>query len=96
MGSIISIAHNPKRWIVDPRDTFLKETGERILYVTTGDFDDDLTGLSPIELYIRESIYKKLLSGEYMVQPGHLTRLIILDSDKNQVKPYLENGELIY
>ena len=96
MGSTINIEHDPKRWAVGTRGTFLKKDGEKLLSVTIGDFDDGFSGSSPIELYIRESIYQKLMSGEYTVQPGYITRLIVLDSNGNLVKPYLGNGEFIY
>lgn len=45
MGSIISIVHNPKHWYVNPRETSPKETGEKLVYVTIGEFDDGLSGI---------------------------------------------------
>lgn len=96
MGSTINIEHDPKRWIVGSRGTFVKRNGEKLLSVTIGRINDDFSGESPVELYIHESIYKKLLSGEYQAQPGNITGLTVLDSNGNLVKPYLGEGKLVY
>lgn len=67
MGSICYIERNPMRWTVIDRGTRLKATGEKLLTVRCGDFDDYPMGCMDIELYMRQSILDKLHAGEYRV-----------------------------
>jgi len=80
MGSICYIERNPKRWTVLDRGLRLKTTGEEIVTVRCGDFSDDPMETMDIELYMRKTILKKLLSGEYSVSPSskfHWSPIII-------------------
>lgn len=96
MGSIIHIDHNPKRWRVIRDDLKLKETGESLLQVEIGDLDDYPDGCTELVQYIRKSVYDKLISGEYTVKSGRITRLEILNKEGNEIKPYFEDGSMIY
>ena len=46
--------------------------------------------------YIRKSVYDKLISGEYTVKSGRIIRLEITDKEGKDVKPYFEDGSMIY
>lgn len=96
MGSIVYIDHNPKKWKVIRDDLKLKETGETLLQVEIGDIDDYPQGCIELVQYIRKSVYDKLISGEYTVKSGRIIRLEITDKEGKDVKPYFEDGSMIY
>ena len=47
-----------------------------------------------MSLYIRESLYQKLISNEYHVDTNSLTTLVILDSIGNRITPI--SPDIIY
>ena len=67
MGSICFIDRNPKRWIVFDKGHRLRTTGEKLVTVRCGTFDDDPGGIIDIELYMRQSVLDKLIAGEYRI-----------------------------
>lgn len=96
MGSIINIRTNPKNWHID--DTMplsLKETGETLVKAYVGVGDYDYLGPDDIVVYIRKSIYDKLISGEYKVRRNQV-ELVVEDADGNVVQPYYKDGQQIY
>lgn len=93
MGSICYIERNSKRWTVLDRGTRLKTTGEKLVTVRCGDFDDYPAGTVDIEIYMRKSILDKLLTGEYRVSPNSRFHgsPIVLRQDGSVVPP-IEEG----
>lgn len=91
MGSIYYINRNPHQWKVWESDKVLKPLygSERLLNVVYGEYDDYPSGVCELEMYMRPSIYNKLLSGEYTVDPESTNRrsLIIRDKNNNEIKP---------
>ena len=89
MGSIIHIKSNPTTWKVYDSGKCLKEEygGEKLLTVHYGFFDDDPCGVCDMEMYMRESIYQKLLNNEYVVSANSKfhQKLILLDKNGNVV-----------
>lgn len=83
MGSIIHIKSNPVTWTVFDSGKRLKDElgGEKLFTVRYGTFDDDPDGVCDMEMYMRESIYQKLINGEYVVsaESKFKHRLIIID-----------------
>lgn len=55
-----------------------------------GSFLLDYTGLHELTILIRESVYKKVMSGTYKIKPGQIT-LTILDEKENPVPPFAKN-----
>lgn len=92
IGSICHIIKNPKNWNCIPTDKRLKpEYGGEILYkVQYGELDDYPDGLVPLDIYIRESILNKLISGEYTVERGPDFSIQIFDSNGNIIKHQIE------
>lgn len=91
MGSITSINRRPNTWPVLDMNETLKRNGEPVLRVTYGSCDDypDVCSLST---YMRESVYKKCLSGEYIVSPESSFKqtLILATKDGRKVQPEME------
>lgn len=96
MGSITHIIRDTDKWEILRDGLRLRENGEELLKVRIGEFDDDLQGIFPIEQYIRKSIYESLVNKRYTLKPGKLLKLDILDESGNSVKPYFEDGSMIY
>lgn len=91
MGSICYIDTNPNRWKVRETNKKLKEEygGEELLEVCYGSLDDDPGGAFDMEMYMRKSIYEKLIAGKYKVSPESKwkRKLIVLDVAGNEVPP---------
>lgn len=89
MGSICSINRNPNTWRMWYPDKKLKEKfgGESLVKIVYGTFDDYPQSFE-MEMYMRESIYQKLISGEYKVSSDSniYKRLIIEDSNGDEVR----------
>ena len=94
MGSIYSINRNPKIWEMYHSDKKLKEKygGESLVTVIYGTLDDYPQILN-LEMYMRESVYNKLMSGEYTVSKDSVfcNALVIVDSKGERVLPVLED-----
>ena len=97
MGSIINIWSNPKKWYIEttPEPIFTKKTHEELIKAHIGVGDYDYHGSDDIVVYVRKSIYDKLLSGEYTVKRNQI-KLVIENKDKTVVEPFYENGQFIY
>jgi hypothetical protein len=96
MGSIINIKTNPKSWYIDETKTLsLKATGEPLVVAHVGVGDWDYLGSDDVVVYIRKSIYDKLVAGEYKVRKNQV-KLVVEDLNGNVVQPYHEDGTLVY
>ena len=90
MGSIYYIATNPKRWRTYDsglrlRDEYGGETLTKIIYGTFDDYPCEFE----LEMYMRKSVYEKLINNEYFVssKSSFMHRLVILDANGNEVTP---------
>ena len=94
MGSICSINRCPKTWPAYLSGKKLKDEygGEDLMTIQYGFFDDDLRAFD-MEMYMRKSVYEKLMSGEYSVRKDSsiMRRLIIIDKDGQEIKPMAED-----
>ena len=96
MGSIINIWGNPKNWYIDDtKELSLKETGEALVVAHVGVGDWDYLGQDDVVVYIRKSIYDKLMTGEYKVRRNQI-KLVVEDTTGNIVQPYCQDGQLVY
>lgn len=86
MGSIVWIEPNPDKWKAHYSKYKTRVTGEPLLIVTYGTFDDYDT--CELETFMRESVYNKLISGEYHVDKNDKRNLIILDKNDSTVESY--------
>ena len=95
MGSIIYINRHPDTWTVLFGDWRLKESfgGDKLIKVRYGTFDDDPSGAFDLEMFMRNSVYDKLLSGEYHVSPDSCfsKTLVIVDKTGKMIKPVKED-----
>ncbi len=89
MGSICWIEKDPQKWRVYNSGKRLKEEfgGEELLKIIFGSFDDEC--LCEMEMYMRPSVYEKVLKGEYSVSPESKWKhdLILIDKDGKKVPP---------
>ena len=89
MGSICSITSNPARWNAFASGLTLKQEfgGETLLEVTFGWFDDYPEGACDMKMYMRESVYNKVMQKEYKVSPESKWkhRLILVDGEGREV-----------
>lgn len=92
MGSIVHINRNPKTWVAidEGRTLTASYHYEPILKVRYGTFDDDPDGLVDMEMYMRKSIYDRLIMGEYKVAVSNVRDMQIIDSNNQIVKPINE------
>lgn len=93
MGSICSINTNPKTWPAISAGHLTPEYGGgQLLQITYGWFDDDPSGAFELKMYMRASIYERLLKGEYKVprESNMRRKLIIVDAQNNFVAPLLD------
>ena len=97
MGSIINIKTNPKNWyiITTSNPIFAKATGEELVKAWIGVGDYDYLGKDDIIVYVRKSIYEKLISGEYLVKKNQI-KLIIEDRNGRIIEPLHEDGQFLY
>lgn len=91
MGSICYINRNPKSWVAYMTQKKLRQEygGEPLYNVRYGTLDDDPDGCSDLEILMRESVYQKVLTGEYTVsaESKHMHRLILIDRNGKEVEP---------
>ena len=91
MGSICYINRNPKSWLAYQTEKKLKHEygGESLYIVRYGTLDDDPGGCSDLEILMRESVYKKVLAGEYSVskESKYKHRLILVDINGKEIEP---------
>lgn len=89
MGSICWIEKDPKKWKLRETTKKLKEEygGEGLLKVKYGEFDDEC--LCDMEMYMRFSVWEKILTGEYTVSPNSKwqRKLILVDKEGKEVLP---------
>ena len=57
--------------------------------------DYDYLGPDDIIVYIRKSIYEKLVSGEYLVKKNQI-KLVIEDRNGHIVEPLYKDGQFLY
>ena len=95
MGSICYIINNPENWYVFDSGKRLKPQfgGEALLEVRFGSFDDYPDGESEMKMYMRESVYQKLMRKEYKVSPNSKWkhRLILINGAGEEV-PALDSN----
>ena len=97
MGSICNIITKPQNWIAYDSGLKCKEKfgGEDLIKIKFGTFDDDPDGLSDMEMYIRKSIYEKLLNGTYTVsKESSLKRKLIILDENNFIVPSLSDENI--
>lgn len=84
MGSICHINRDPTTWtVVETRKVLKPEFGgEELLEVTYGIFDDYPDGPQDMIMFMRRSVYDKLVSKQYTVSEDSKwhRELILLDS----------------
>lgn len=97
MGSIINIWTNPQNWHIEtpPNSFFTKTTKEELVKAHIGVGDYDYHGADDIVVYVRKTIFNKLLSGEYIVKKNQI-KLVIEDKNGNRIEPFYEDGQFIY
>lgn len=97
MGNICFINRRPNTWPACLSKKVLKpEYGsESLIHIRYGTFDDYPDGAYELEMLMRRSVYNKLLSGEYSVDPdsNRLRRLMVIDRNGRAVEPL---GSTIY
>jgi hypothetical protein len=88
MGSIIHVNKRPSTWPTIDEGYKLKQEFDNaeIIKIRYGSCDDDPDGCTDLEMYMRKSIYAKLISGEYTVSQSHIS-LRIVDKDNNVIPP---------
>lgn len=90
MGSICHINRNPKTWKMYYPDKKLKEKygGDTLVHIAYGSFDD-YPQMFDLEMLMRESIYNKLVSGEYLVSEDSSwkRKLIVTDKEGKIIEP---------
>lgn len=90
MGSIVHINTRPRTWTAYDSGRKLRKEygGEPIWYVCYGTHDDDPVGVTDLDMYMRESVYNKLISGEYHIQLNSNRRAFtVCDKDGNTIEP---------
>lgn len=92
MGSIVYIIREPKNLIVVQDGYQSKVTGENLLKIIYGNYDD-YDGCCDLTIYIRESVLNKLYSGEYHIGEFSKTgrNFIIFDKEGNMIQPIKED-----
>ena len=94
MGSIYHIETNPNRWPMFCSSKQLKPElgGDKLVTIRYGSCDDDPDGICGLDMYMREEVYQKLLSGEYKIHPDsrYRHRLIVIDINGNVLPPIKE------
>ena len=92
MGSICYIQTVPSEWTAWQAGLRLVDSlgGEDLVRVRFGSFDDET--LSDMEMYMRQSIFDKVMSGEYRVSPNSKwkKKLVLIDKHGNEVAPINE------
>lgn len=90
MGSIWFIYRNPEAWYVEHAGQLKPEYGgEPVLRVRYGSVDDFYT--EDLEILMRESIYNKLIAGNYTVAKTY-SKLSILDENNYEIPPLAEGA----
>lgn len=91
MGSIWHIHSNVKLWKVYKTDKKLKEEygGEELLRICYGSLDDDPVGICDLEMFMRQSVFQKVIEGEYKISPESKWkhRLILINSAGDEIPP---------
>lgn len=94
-GKHLSYCKNPAKWTVfDTGKHARTEFGGEALYkVCYGEFDDYPEGVTDMEILMRESVYAKVMLGQYRVsdESKYKHTLILLDKNGAEVLP-LEQG----
>lgn len=93
MGSIYCIYSDYRKWFKTNKHNTLKGTKEPITLFIIGCADFDYEGNSDITMYIRDSIYEKLCTGEYHVDKisNPSRKLIIRDKNNEFITPVKED-----
>lgn len=93
MGSIVSITTHKEKWNLTGKEAKIKTTGEEIIEVVIGEADYDYDGWCDITIWIRKTVYDKVMSGAYSIdKDSHWRRqLYILDENGKNIEPFKEN-----
>ena len=86
VGSIYSICSDWKRWINTSKHSVLKDTKEPVTLFIIGSANYDYEGDKDIEIYIRDSVYEKLCSGEYLIDKTAMLSRKLVIKDKGTGK----------
>lgn len=95
MGSIIYCEKRPNRWTAYEDGTRLKETGEPLVFVEYGSYDDYPDGETSLTMYMRKSIYEGAVNNLYRIDFDYIEQRLKLYDKKtgNYIPAY---GRLIY
>lgn len=94
MGSLVSVFQNKQRWMTTGRVVKLRDTGEECVEVVYGSADNDYEGSADLTIYMRKSVYDKVMSGEYSIKQTRTDSLVVLDKKGIPVRPIVE--EYVY
>lgn len=91
MGTICTIYTSVDRWTFLEQSLKLKKTNEPLVIARYGTLDDDMTGLSDLEIYMREHIAQKLKTRQFSISKDAAAgrHLVILDQSGQPVEPFL-------
>jgi hypothetical protein len=89
MGSIISYNNDYKTWRNTGKTGIIKQSGEDVTLYIVGWASYDYEGDSDIEMWIRDSVFNKLQSGEYHTETTkrYQHEISIIDNDGKYVEP---------
>lgn len=93
MGSICTIYTDINRWTIVDSGLRLKATGEPVVTVKYGFFDDDMTGAFEMEMLMRASIIDGLKTRRYSIhkEAAANRQLTVLDENNKAITPYKKN-----
>jgi hypothetical protein len=92
----ITINTNPKTWpVLKNENLTVVPTDEKLVEVCIGTADYDFQGEWDIVIFVRKSIYDKLISGEYIVRDGE-EELVVEGKQGNIIPPLNTDGKTIY
>lgn len=95
METICRIETDPEKWKIRNTDMHLEKEfgGERLLQISFGSLENN--GIFEMKMYMRPSVYKKLLEKEYTVatESNWKHRLVLIDKENKKVEPV---GAFVY
>lgn len=93
MGSIVSINRNPRTWPAYESQKRLKDTGEPLMHIEYGTFDDYPEGALPMSMYMRQTVYQALLDRKYKVDYDRSkSELIIRNTETGEPIPKIASA----
>lgn len=98
MSIVINITTNPNEW---------QEKECHKIFFNKGKAEDETVkqfiigfiktekGTKEFKIFIRQSVYEKLLSNEYDIDVDNFGKVIIKDKAENEIRPFSRNGTII-